>query len=127
MKSSEGVFQFVRISFSILVVLLIFLGVYRLGEYSYEFGYKIFATTSVAESPGTDVVVIVREGMSMKDVAEYLEEKGLVEDAKVFLIQIKLSGIDSFLPGTYTLNTSMTAAEMGALMESGQEESTEEE
>ena len=52
--------------------------------------------------------------MSIKDVGKLLIEKNIVnESLTAFLIQEKLSDYhDSFIPGTYTLNPSMTIDEI---------------
>ncbi|MBP3542814.1 MAG: endolytic transglycosylase MltG, partial [Lachnospiraceae bacterium] len=57
------------------------------------------------------MIVIVEEDASEADVAKLLENKGLIEDYKVFWIQAKLYNATLY-PGTYTLNTSMTSEEM---------------
>ena len=55
-----------------------------------------------------------------------LEAEGLIRDSKLFFAQLKLSAYSGkLLPGTYTLNTSMTGKEMIAVMGTGAEESTE--
>lgn len=80
---------------------------------AYDFGYRIFTEAPIAPSPGRDVVVSYTEGKSFKDLAKTLEEKGLVRDYKLAVIQMYVSVYkDTIRPGSYTLNTSMTTEEM---------------
>lgn len=127
MNVNKIVFRFVSISFSILVLLLIFIGLLRAGNYCYEFGYRVFTEAPVEAAPGRDIVVQVTEDMSDMSIGTMLEEKGLVESGRLFFIQLKLSVYSGKInPGTYTLNTSMTAKEMMVVMSAAAEEDTEE-
>ena len=126
MKLNKVILKFVSVSFSILVLLLVVVGLIELGTFCYDFGYRVFTETAVEEAPGTDIVVQVTEGMSEGDIGDMLEEEGLIRDSKLFFAQLKLSAYSGkLLPGTYTLNTSMTGKEMIAVMGTGAEESTE--
>ena len=114
---NKAVFRFVEISFSILIVLVVFIGVFKASTYFYEFGYRIFTEKAVDEYPGEDVEVLIHEGDSAFDIGKILEEKGLVKDSNLYVAQYYLSAyVDEILPGTYTLNTSMTAKEMMDIM-----------
>lgn len=107
------------IGFVIRGVILIFLimSIYRAGQKAYEFGFRIFTEEPMSPPPGRDVAITVSNGDSTMDVAESLEEKGLIRDAKLFYIQKKCSEFDGDIkPGFYTLNTSMTADDMFALI-----------
>ena len=57
--------------------------------------------------------------------AKELKEKGLVENAKLFFVQLKVSAYSGRLhSGVYTLNTSMTARDMMVLMAAEPEQSS---
>ena len=82
----------------------------------YYFFYDVFADEPVAESEEDAVEVTVRvdSGMTDMQVANMLKQNGLVESKLVFFAQSKIfkdSG-SSIQPGTYQLNTYMTAQEM---------------
>ena len=110
MNLNKVVFRFVSISFSILVILLVLIGFVKIGTYCYDFGYRVFTEAPVDAEPGRDVVVQISDDMSDMDIAKELKEKGLVEDAKLFFVQLKVSAYSGKLhSGVYTLNTSMTA------------------
>ena len=67
--------------------------------------------------------VTVEEADSVQDVADKLEQAGLIRDAELFVIQEKLVGFKNGLqPGTYTLNTSQTPEEMIEIMSAAQTE-----
>jgi UPF0755 protein len=55
------------------------------------------------------------------ELSKLLEQKGLVSDANVFFVQLKLSD-DEVVSGAYELNTAMTAAEMLEVMSGGNQE-----
>lgn len=117
MNLNKLVFKFVSISFSILVALLVILGLVKLGTFCYDFGYRVFTEAPVDEAPGKDVVIQITSDMSEREIGKELEEKGLIEDANLFYAQLKLSAYSGELqPGIYTLNTSLTAKEMMALI-----------
>lgn len=100
----------VRLVIFALVILVFVLA----GTTAYRFGYSIFTTGAMAEEPGTDVIVTIQEDMTASEIAELLENKGLIEDSLIFVIQNKIYTNSSYYiqPGTYTLNTSMTVEEL---------------
>lgn len=117
MSTNKMVFRFVRISFSVLILLIVFIGIFKASTFCYDFGYRIFTEEPMAEAPGNDVVVQIDEDDSAFDIGRKLEEKGLVRDSKLYAAQYYLSAyVDDLLPGTYTLNTSMTTKEMLVVM-----------
>lgn len=116
-SANKIVFRFVSVSFSILILLVVFIGVFKASTFCYEFGYRIFSESPVESEPGNDVVVQIEQEDSAFDIGKKLEEKGLIRDAELYVAQYYLSAyVDELLPGTYTLNTSMTAKEMMVVM-----------
>ena len=112
-SSNQALFKFIKGAFAVLVVVLIIYGTVRLASVGYEFGYRVFTEPAVSEEPGVDIPVLIKEGMSDKEIAETLEEKGLIRDASLGYLQIKLSAYSGeAIPGAYTLNTSMVMNEM---------------
>ena len=115
--NNKVVFRFVSISFSILIVLVVFIGVFKASTFCYDFGYRIFTEKPVDKLLGKEVVVQISKEDSAFDIGKQLEEKGLIRDAKLYVAQYYLSAyVDDLLPGTYTLDTAMTAKEMMAVM-----------
>jgi UPF0755 protein len=124
--NNKVLFKFIRGAFSILIILVVLYGAAALAMTGYDFGYRVFTEPAMEDAPGKDVMVLVREDMSQKEIAEMLEEKGLVRDSKLFLLQLKLSAYSGkLLPGVYTLNTSMEPKEMMVVMATEAETETE--
>lgn len=117
MKKQKSVYsvlyRIIKILVSVMVVMVIYMG----ANTAYDFGYRLFAEQPASLSPGVDVTFVVRAGMSAGEVAENLEERGIIRDALIFKIQNKLSHYkNGFLAGTYTLNTSMENEEIMAIL-----------
>lgn len=98
-------------------VMLILKGVTK----AYDFGYKVFADEPVSPNNGRTITVGVADSATVEDVAAMLEEKGLINDQKLFLVQEYLSAYHGkIVPGIYDLGTDMTANEMLAILSSGE-------
>lgn len=127
MNVNKIVMKIVSISFSVLILVLLVVGLYQGGKAAYGFGYRVF-TESAIDLPeeGEDKVVQVTSGMGDKELGDLLEKKGLIRDSNLFVLQLKLSAYAKEIKaGTYTLSTSMTASEMLQVMSAENEESTE--
>lgn len=128
MSASKIVMRLVSVSFTALIFLVVVYGLYELGLRSYSYGYRIFAEPPVTAGEGRDRLVQIKNTMSDKEIATLLEEKGLIRDSRLFVLQLKLSGYSGKLvSGHYTLNTSMKAEEMIQIMSQEQTEETEQE
>lgn len=112
---------------SMAIMVLIAIAVLRTGKTAYEMGYRIFTEPAMEEAPGRDVTVEIKAGMSSVELGNVLEEKKLVDNGMLFMIQlIVLDYDDKLKPGTYTLNTSQTAKEMMQVMADEEIEEVEE-
>lgn len=101
------------------VVFLVFAVTYiiRAATASYEYGYRVFTEAPVSEGEGRTISVSVEEPVSVKDIGVMLEERGLIRDANLFVIQELLSeNHGKIQPGIYDLSTAMTAEEMLSVM-----------
>ena len=126
MNKNKLVLRFVSISFSVLVILLVLIGFVKVGTYCYDFGYRIFTEEAIDEEPGRDVVVQITDDMSGMDIAKELKDKGLIQDARLFYVQLKVSAYSKKInPGVYTLNTSMQARDMMVEMSKKQEDDSD--
>ena len=111
----------------VIVIAVVVMFVFRTATTAYDFGYKVFADKPVSVSGGRTITVGIAESASVKDIAQMLEEKGLIEDARLFVVQELLSAYHGeILPGIYDLSSSMTAEEMLAVMSTPADESKEE-
>ena len=107
----------VEMVIKVVVVAAVVAFVIRGATQAYDFGYRVFADEPMSVSGGRTITVGVSEAMKITDIAQMLEEKGLIEDARLFVVQELLSAHhDGILPGIYDLSTSMTAEEMLAIM-----------
>ncbi len=128
MKAKQVTGAVFNMIFRLVLSIIIILVVYRLAMYSYHLGYMVFADVAKEAEPGRDITIAVDTEDSTMDVARTLENRGLIDDARVFFLQEMLSEYHGKIqPGVYTLNTSMTAdkmlAEMSANAPSGDKES----
>lgn len=113
MRVNKGLLRFIKISFSLLILLIIVYVAVVLGRTGYDFGYRVFTESAVDEEPGQDVLFQIKDGMSNYEISQKLEEKGLVRDGNLFFIQLTLSAYSKKMEtGVYTLNTSMDAKEL---------------
>ena len=96
------------------IYLCVVIGVIFIGKSAYDFGYEIFNQEAMADKEnGRDITVVLKKGDSVYQIGKILKKKGLIEDAKIFVVQEKLSNYKGKLQtGTYILNTSMTPDEL---------------
>lgn len=125
-KIKQLTFSFIGTVIRIVIIAVAALLIYKAGQKAYDFGYRVFAEEAMSPAPGRDVEVSITQGKGAYDVGKMLEEKGLIRDAQLFMLQEKLSGYkDKMQPGVYTLNTSMTAEDMLKVMSANAPEETE--
>lgn len=109
----------------ILAAVVVF--VFRTSTQAYDFGYRVFADEPMSMSGGRTITVGIAEGASIKEIAEMLEEKGLIDDAKLFIVQELLSSYHGeIIPGIYDLSTDMKAEQMLEIMSTSADEEGEE-
>ncbi len=100
--------------------------VLRASKEAYDFGFRVFADQPMSIIGGRTITVGIAEDADIKDIAEMLEEKGLIEDAKLFVVQELLSAYHGeIIPGIYDLSSNMTAVEMLEIMSTPAEEKEE--
>lgn len=107
-KISAGILKILlNIFFYIVVVVLIV----KASGFTYNFAYQIFGQETAAPAPGHDVSIQVKKGESTMNVATKLENNKVIKSKYSFYVRAKLTS-QSIMPGTYTLNTSMTYDEI---------------
>lgn len=119
----------VQIIVKVAVFAIIIMYVFRAAVAAYDYGYRVFTEEAVSTGEGRIISVSIGSDQSVLDVGNMLQEKGLIRDGKLFVIQELLSeNHGNIQPGVYDLNTSMTAQEMLAVIavEPETEEETEE-
>lgn len=128
MSAKKIVTTIISVSIEVIFAALIIIVIYNGGIKAYSFGFSVFAEQPIASEPGRDINLTIDSNLSDYELGELLEEKGLIRDAKVFYVQMKLMSIDGDVKsGRYTLNTSMTAENMIQTITADPEENEEEE
>ena len=97
-----------------------------LGRTAYSFGYDIFNQQPMSPGEGQEVTVVIKDGSSVYQIGRALEKKGLIEDAKVFYVQEKLSIHKGELKsGTYILSTAYDPDRIMAILAGAEEDAVE--
>lgn len=100
----------------VVVVALVFL-IYQGAVKCYDYGYRIFTEPAMTTGEGREVEITLKPDMSAKEVGQLMVDKGLSRDANLFALQYLLSEYkEEVRPGTYKVNTAMTAEEIMAAM-----------
>lgn len=121
MNTKKAALTVLSIALKIVVFAVLVLVLLRVGTIAYEYGHAVFEEEALDEPPGRTITVTVEEGASAQDIARLLEHEGLVDDWKLFYLQILCSKYaDTMQPGTYELSTAMKPRELMAVM-SGEE------
>lgn len=113
MKASNIIIAVFGTIFRVVVTIAVIFLIYKGALACYDYGYRIFTEPAMSSGEGRTVTVAITENMSPSDIGALLENKGLVRDARLFMIQYYLSEFRADVkPGVFELNTSMTAEEM---------------
>ncbi len=111
----------------VVAVVAVIYWIYQGSEICYDYGYRIFTEPAVAIGEGRTVTVSVTEEMKPLEIGELFESRGLIRDAKLFVLQYYLSEYTKDVgPGTFELSTAMTVEEMMQAMVVEKEEDTKE-
>lgn len=114
MKTANIVGSVCGAIFRVVAIVAVIYLICRGAEMCYDYGYRIFTEPAMAsEENGRPVTVTVGSDMSALDIGKLFESRGLVRDAKLFVLQYYLSEYrEDVKPGVFELNTSMTAEDM---------------
>lgn len=114
----KSVRMIIGLSLNVILVAAGVFIIFTAGSRAYTFGHNIFdeeAVSSAEQARETDVTIT--DGITAKQLAKIIYDKGLVKDKTIFYFQIILSDYkNKFVGGTYTLNTAMTPTEMMQVM-----------
>ena len=83
-------------------------------KHYYDVGYGVFSQQGKdARGTGKVVMFTVEEGATAIKIGEKLEAEGIIESARLFVIQEKVSDYSGkYVPGTYALSSEMTTEEI---------------
>lgn len=110
--------------FRVAVAVVVVFYIYKGAGICYDYGYRIFTEPAMTSGEGRAVTVSITSDMSALDIGKLLENRGLIRDAKLFVLQYYLSEyVKEVQPGEFELSTAMTVEDMMAVMaEKGEEE-----
>lgn len=118
----------VELIFKVVIFVFIVMFIFRTSVTAYNYGFRVFAEEPMSLGEGRTISVYVENVDSVKEIGKMLQERGLIRDANLFVIQEFLSENHGKLqPGIYDLNTTMTSQEMLAVMAAQPETEEEEE
>ena len=113
----------------VILVIAAIMVVAKYASVAYSYGYNIYNQTPASQYDTRTVTVSITDSMSIMDIAELLENRGLIEDKLLFYLQERFSEYHGMIaPGTYDLSPSQTPEEMIELMSAASladEETTE--
>ena len=113
MKSSNLIMAVLGAIFRVVVAIAAVYIIYQGAILCYNYGYRIFSEPALSAGEGRTVTVAITDDMSPKEIGQLFENKGLVRDARLFMLQYYLSEyVKDVKPGVFELSTSMTAEEM---------------
>lgn len=103
--------------FKVVVAVAAAFIIYRGAGICYDYGYRIFTEPAMSVGEGRTVSVTITKDMSPMEIGELMLNKGLTRDSKLFALQYLFSEYrEDVKPGTYEVNTAMTAEEIMAVM-----------
>ena len=125
MTTQKAVMRVATILYRVVLTVAIILAIVYMGQTSYRFTRAVFSDSAMEEEPGRDVKISIKEEVGTKKLAEVFEKNGLVENALVFRIQMKMKSFeDTVKPGNYEMNTSMSPSEMLKVLSETNEDDT---
>ncbi|SEK79967.1 UPF0755 protein [Butyrivibrio sp. ob235] len=105
---------------TLVKVLLVIVAVMLISKYAseaYTYGYNIYNQVPVSKYDTRTVSVSITDSMSVGEIAELLENRGIINNSKLFWLQERFSEYHGMIaPGTYELSPSMTPDEIIGIM-----------
>jgi UPF0755 protein len=110
-KRSKGILSIskfiIMMSAKLLGIIIVIIFATYLCRYTYNFCYQVFGSVAVSdEGKGFVTSVTIDSGITLMQVADSLENKGLIVDKNSFYIKAKLDGA-KIQPGTFILSSEM--------------------
>lgn len=117
MNVKEIVVSVFSVAIKIVVGVIVVMFVYKYALVAFDYGHRIFSEPPMTNGEGRTVSVTISPEMDAETIGQVLENKGLIRDAKLFILQERLSeNHGNIQPGIYDLTTAMTAEEMITIM-----------
>ncbi len=103
--------KMMRVAIKVSVYTILIACMILIAREGYRFGRAVVSDDGYESSPGTDVTITISGNESKMEVAEKLEEQGIVENKIVFYVQSLLYEA-KYIPGEYTLNSSLSGEDI---------------
>ena len=113
MKLKYVVGSTAQLIFKVVLFATIIMYIIQTAAAAYDYGYRVFTEPPLSYGEGRIISVYIEDGSSALDVGDMLQDKGLIRDGRLFMIQELLSEHHGNIqPGIYDLSTTMTAQEI---------------
>lgn len=113
MKIKYVVGSTAQLIFKVVLFTTIIMYIIQMATAAYDYGYRVFTEPPLSYGEGRIISVYIEDGSSALEVGDMLQDKGLIRDGRLFMIQELLSEQHGNIqPGIYDLNTTMTAQEI---------------
>lgn len=97
--------------------------IYVIGKKAFLYTYNITRQPAAENRIAKEVEVQIPKGSTTKEIADLLQEKGLITNSLWFRIESRMNNYDShFRYGTFTLNTTMDQEEIMKILQTGGEQ-----
>ena len=119
-KIKEIVMSVFSLAVKIVIIIIAAMFIRKYAVMAFDYGHRIFSEEPMTTGEGRKVSVTIGSDMNAKNIGQLLENKGLIRDANLFVLQERLSECHGKIqPGEYELSTAMTAEEMLVIMSDG--------
>ena len=88
-------------------------------------GFCVFNMMPVDGNDSTPITFVVDKGMGKSAIVDKLKKEGIIRNAFIFKIYLRITDDSIFYPGTYSLNKSMNASEIIEVINSGAKQNNE--
>lgn len=113
MKLKYVVGSTAQLVFKVVLFATIIMYIIQTAAAAYDYGYRVFTEPPLSYGEGRIISVYIEDGSSALDVGDMLQDKGLIRDGRLFMVQELLSEHHGNIqPGIYDLSTTMTAQEI---------------
>jgi UPF0755 protein len=108
--------NFIFYAVSVLIIV-------NLARGAYSFAYQVFGSQVVDSAPGRSITITIGEEDTMRDVAKTLEQQKIIINKTSFEMRAVLTKKE-VQPGTYTVNSSQSYAEILNVLASSEKASS---
>ena len=117
MNTRSFIFGLLDTTVKLCLIIVAISMISRYASVAYRYGYNIYNQVPASSYDTRTVTVSVTGSMSVMDIAELLENRGIINDKYLFWLQERFSEYHGLIaPGTYELSPSQTADEIIAVM-----------